>query len=79
MNFAKFVRTSFSAEHHQTTTSDYSMSIILVIKGELASGALNYDTKIMYQIEPKCNLLRRTLQVKQQVSEAIVTWFFKIS
>ena len=78
MNFAKFVRTSFSAEHHQTTASDYSISIILVIKGELASGTLNYDTKTMYQIEPKCNLLRSTLQVKKQVSEAVVRRFLKI-
>ena len=33
--------------------------------GELASETVNYDTKTMYQFEPKCNLLRSTLQVKQ--------------
>ena len=32
----------------------------------------------MYQFEPKCNLLRSTLQVKQQVSEAVVLRFLKI-
>ena len=37
------------------------VSIGLVIEGELASEILNYDTKTMYQFEPKCNLLRSTL------------------
>ena len=32
----------------------------------------------MYQLEPKCNLLISTLQVKQQLSEAVVCRFFKI-
>ena len=32
----------------------------------------------MYQFVPKCNLLRSTLQVKQQVSEAAVRRFLKI-
>ena len=40
------------------------------MKGELASETLNYDTKTKCQSESKCNLLRTTLQVKQQVSEA---------
>ena len=35
--------------------------------------------KTMYQFEPKCNLLRSTLQVKQQDSEALVRRFLKIS
>ena len=55
------------------------VSIVLVMKGELASEIINYDTKTMYQIEPKCNLLRSTLRVKQQVSEAVVRRFLKIS
>ena len=55
------------------------VSIVLVMKGEFASETGNYDTKAMYQSEPKCNLLRSALQVKQQVSEAIVHRFFKIS
>ena len=55
------------------------VSIVLVMKGELASETVNYDTKTMYQFEPKCNLLRSTLQVKQQVSEAVVRRFLKIS
>ena len=32
------------------------VSIVLVMKGELASETVNYDTKTMYQFEPKCNL-----------------------
>ena len=55
------------------------VSILLVMKGELASGTVNYDTKIMYQFGTKCNLLRSTLQVKQQVSEVVVRRFLKIS
>ena len=35
------------------------VSIVLVMKGELASKTVNYDTKTMYQFEPKCNLLRK--------------------
>ena len=60
------------------TASDYSRSIVLVMKGELVSETINYDTKTMYQFEPKCNLLRSTLQVKQHVSEAVVCRFLKI-
>ena len=48
------------------------------MKEELTSETLNYDTKTMYQIEPKCNLLRSTLPVKKQVSEAAVRKFLKI-
>ena len=55
------------------------VSIALVMKGELASKTVNYDTKTMCQFEPKCDLLRSTLQVKQQVSEAVVCRFLKIS
>ena len=55
------------------------VSIVLVMKGELASETVNYDTKTMYQFEPKCNLLRITLQMKQQVSEVVVRRFLKIS
>ena len=49
------------------------------MKGKLASETVNYDAKTMYQFEPKCNLFRSTLQVKQHVSEAVVRRFLKIS
>ena len=55
------------------------VSLVLVMKGELGSENVNYDTKTMYKFEPKCNLLRSTLQVKQQVSEAVVRRFLKTS
>ena len=48
------------------------------MKGELASET-DADAKTMYLFEPKCNLLRNTLQVKQQVAEAIVRKFLNIS
>ena len=80
MNFGKFVKTP---EHHQNTTRRLlliiAVSIVLEMKGELASETVNYDTKTMYEFEPKYNLLRSTLQVKQQVSEAAVRRFLKIS
>ena len=57
------------------TKATVQVSIKLVMKGELASKTVNYDTKTMYQFEPRCNLLRSTLQVKQQVSEAVVRRF----
>ena len=55
------------------------VSIVLVMKGELARDTVNYDTKTTYQFEPKCNLLRNTLPVKRQVAEAVVCRFLKIS
>ena len=55
------------------------VSIVLAIKTELARETVNCDTKTMHQFEPKCNLLRNTLQVKQQVSEAVVRRFLKSS
>ena len=57
------------------TKATVQVSIKLVMKGELASKTVNYDTKTMYQFEPRCNLLRSTLQVKQQVSDAVVRRF----
>ena len=48
------------------------------MKGVLASETVSYDAKTMYQFEPKCNFLRRTPQVKQRVSEAVVQMFSKI-
>ena len=54
------------------------ISIVLVMKEELASETVNHDSKTLYEFEPKCNLLRSTLQVKSQVSEAIVRRFLKI-
>ena len=56
-----------------------AISIVLVMKGKLASETVNYDAKTMYQFEPKCNLFRSTLQVKQHVSDAVVRRFLKIS
>ena len=32
------------------------------MKRELVSETVNYDAKIMHQYEPKCNILRTTLQ-----------------
>ena len=55
------------------------VSIVIAIKTELARETVNYDTKTMHQFEPNFNLLRSTLQVKQQVSEAVVRRFLKIS
>ena len=69
---AKFVRTPFLQNTTRRLLVIIAVSIVLVMKGELASEAVNYDTKAMYQLSHKCNLLRKTLQVKQQVSEAFI-------
>ena len=61
------------------TEATVQVSIVLVMKEELASQTVNYDTKTIYQFEPRCKLLRSTLQVKQQVSEAVIRTFLKIS
>ena len=78
VNFAKFLRTSFLHNTTRRLLLIIAVSIVLIMKGKLASGAVNYDTKTMYQFEPKYNLLRSTLLVKQQVSEAVVRRFLKI-
>ena len=70
--FAKSLRTPFLQNTTRLLLLIIAVSIVLVMKGELASESVNYDTKTMYQFEPKCNLTRRTLHVKQQVSEAVV-------
>ena len=51
------------------------------MNGELASKTVNYDTKVMYQFDPQMQLIRKTLQAKQQVSETVVRrlQFLKIS
>ena len=72
MNFTKFVRTPFLQNTTRRLLLIIAVSILLVMKGELASQTVNYDTKAMCQFEPKFNLLSSTLQVKQQVSEAVV-------
>ena len=78
VNFAKFVRTSFLQNTTRRLLLIIAVSIALIMKGKLACGTVNYDTKTMYQFEPKCNLLKSRLQVKQQVSEAVVCRFLKI-
>ena len=78
MNFAKFVRTTFLKNTTRRLLLIIAVSIVLAMKGELASKTVNYDSKTMYQFEPKCSLLRSTIQVKQHVSEAVVR-FLKIS
>ena len=78
MTLAKFVRTPYLQNTTRRLLLIIAVSIALAMKGGLASETENYDTKAMYQFEPKCNLLRSTLQVKQQVSEAVVRRFLKI-
>ena len=38
------------------------VSIVLVMKGELASETVNYDTKTMYQFEPRCKNVKSHIQ-----------------
>ena len=52
MNFAKFVRTPFL---QNTTGRQLLIAVSMIMKGELANEAVNYDTKLkhMYQFEPE--------------------------
>ena len=71
MTLAKFVRIPYLQNTTRRLLLIVAVSIALLMKEELASETENYDTKTMYQFEPKWNLLRSTLQVKQQVSELV--------
>ena len=51
--FCKIRKNTFFEEKNQTTASDYSISIVLEMKRELASETVNYDTKTMYQFGPQ--------------------------
>ena len=62
MNFAKFVRTSFL----QNTTGRLLLviSVSMVMKGELANEAVNYDTKLKHMylctnLNKKCKLSKK--------------------
>ena len=79
MNFAKFARTPFFQNSTRRLLLIIAVSIVLVMMGELGSETVNYGTKIVYQFEPKRNLLRSTLRAKQQVWLPVVRRFLKIS
>ena len=64
VNFAKFVGTPFL---QNTTRRLLLILAVLVMKRELASETVNYDTKTMYKFELQATI-GGTLQVKKQVS-----------
>ena len=72
MKFAKFVGTRFL----QNTTGRLLLIIPtpIVVKGELANETVNYNTKTKAYVplSRKCKLLKRAVQMKEQVSEAVV-------
>ena len=72
INFAEFTRTPFLQNTTRCLLLIKAISIVFVMIGELDSESLNYDTKPLTNLSHKRNLLRRTLQVKQQISEAVV-------
>ena len=72
VNLAKFVKTPFSQNTTRRLLLIIAVSIVLVMKGELASETVNDDTKTVYIFESQVYLLKRTFQVKQQVPEAVL-------
>ena len=52
VNFAKLVRTTFLQNTTGRLLLIIAVSTVLVMKGELATEIVNYDTKTMYQFEP---------------------------
>ena len=53
VNFAKFVRTPFLQNTPRRLLLIIAVSIVLVMRRELASETVNYDTEAMYQFEPQ--------------------------
>ena len=53
VNFAKFVKTYLLQNATKRLLLVIAVSIVLVMKGELASKTVNCDTKTKYQIEPQ--------------------------
>ena len=72
MNFVKFIRTPFLQNTTRCLLLIKAISIVFVMIGELDSESVNYDTKPFTNLSHKRNLLRRALQVKQKISEAVV-------
>ena len=52
MNFAKFVRTPFLQNTTRRLLLILAVSIVFVMKGEMASETVNCDTKTLYRFEP---------------------------
>ena len=73
VNFAKFIRTpSFQ---NSTGRLLLIIAVSIVTKAVLANETINYVTKTKAYVliwSRKCKLLKRAVQVKEQVSEAVV-------
>ena len=59
MNFAKFIRKLFLQNTTRRLLLIIAVSIVLVMKGELANETVNYDTKTIYQFEPELSLSKK--------------------
>ena len=81
VNSAKFVRTPFLQNTTRRRLLIITVSAVLVMNGQLESETVNYDAKIMYQFDPEMQLITKSLQAKQQVSETVARrlQFLKIS
>ena len=75
MNFKKFARTPFLQNSSRPLLLIIAASI--VAKGVLANETVNYETrtKACINLSQKSKLLKREVQVKEQVSEAGVRRF----
>ena len=71
MHFPKFVRTIFLK--NTTGRLLLIMAVAIIVKGELANETINYGTKTKgTNLTQRCKLSKREVQVKGQVSEAVV-------
>ena len=59
VNFAKFIRKPFLQNTTRRLLLIIAVSIVLVMKGELANETVNYDTKTIYQFEPELSLSKK--------------------
>ena len=59
MNFAKFVRTPFLQNTTRRLLLIIAVSIVLAMKGELATETVNYDTKTRYQFDSRVQFIKK--------------------
>ena len=48
------------------------IAVLIEVKGELANKSIDYSTKTKAYLWRKCKLLKRAVQVKEQVSEVVL-------
>ena len=66
--FCEICKSTFFAEQHRTTVSDYSITVSVVVKGVFASETVNHDTKALREKCPnsKSSYYRVNLRIQSE-------------